>query len=307
MAGPGRNAPCPCGSGLKFKRCCDLGFTNEAARTAIRALGRAALERPEAESDRLWSSYYGPLGRAIGPARDDDDFFADWMYFDARDSGGERLVDIVLRSSRLSQGERTFLSMMRGTAWRLYEFAACPPPLVKLREILSGEEVLVNHKSLDPPTESTCLILARVIPRGASGWPELVGARFEFPGALRDELVSRLSSAIASFRTAHPQAAAEEAYKASALALHYLWSPVVRAPPALPGPNEALREAAELRLQNQYDGWIDRPLNDLEGQTPRVAVGVAVLRPRLVDTPSDSPNACWHALTVASPTSASEF
>lgn len=287
---------------MKFKRCCDLGFTRGDEQSAIRLLGRACTERPPAENDRLWDLYYGPLGRVYGPGRDDDAFFTDWLYFDARDSRGERLVDIVLRSHRLSQGERVFLNMVRGTAPRLYEFAPPVARRARLREILTGEECFVSQGSLDPPTDDTCLLLARVIPRGASGWPEVIGARFEFPGVLRAELVSRLKYAVDSFRETHPGASMIEAYKASALILRDRWSPIAHAPPpALPGPDEALREAAELRLQNQYDGWLDQPMDQLDGGTPRAAVKSAALRPRVVELLHELDRAYERALKLDEP------
>lgn len=243
-----------------------------------------------------------PLGRVSGPSRDDDDFFVDWAYFDARDSRGARLVDVLLRANRLSRGERTFLNMARGTAMRLYELAPAAPRLLKLREVLTGEEFFVNPEALDLSSPQARLVFARMIPSGVSGWPEFVGPRFEFPGALRDELVSRFKSAVDEYRAAHPQAPAIDAYKAASLVLRYRWCPVAYdPPPALPTPDEALREAAELRLQDQFTGWIDQPMDRLEGCSPRAAVESSALRPRVVALLHELDRAYERALEVDEP------
>jgi hypothetical protein len=48
MAIPGRNEPCACGSGKKYKHCC-LSKDEAAARTAAAAAAKAAVEQPPAE------------------------------------------------------------------------------------------------------------------------------------------------------------------------------------------------------------------------------------------------------------------
>lgn len=69
MRKPGRNDPCPCGSGLKFKRCCLTkreavpGYSREERGLGLARLARFA-ERvlsPEraAASEELWAKWPG--------------------------------------------------------------------------------------------------------------------------------------------------------------------------------------------------------------------------------------------------------
>ena len=87
MIAPGRNTPCLCGSGLKYKRCCAQGFTDDDLERAFQALGQliATWGNP---TERTWRFFYGPRGRSPGPGRTEDDIYLDWLYFDARNDEG---------------------------------------------------------------------------------------------------------------------------------------------------------------------------------------------------------------------------
>ena len=43
---PGRNSPCPCGSGLKYKRCCVQGYTRDDVAGAYEALAIVRKDAP---------------------------------------------------------------------------------------------------------------------------------------------------------------------------------------------------------------------------------------------------------------------
>ena len=260
------------------------------------------IEMPPAEADRLTALYYGPSGNGPGSHRGDDACFIDWLYFDARDSKGTSLVDVVLRSSRLSRGERAFLTMMRGTAMCLYELVRPAPGIIKLREVFSREELLMNEEFLALSSRDTGLVLARIAPDSTNGWPEIVGPLFEFPSTLRGELVSRLKTAVDAFRAAHPQSPVIEAHKLSPLILRYQWRPAPPEPqPVPPSPSEALREAAELRLHERYADWADQPLDKLDGRTPRAAAGTPLLRSRVVELLHELDRAYERALELDEP------
>ena len=85
MAKPGRNDPCPCGSGQKYKRCC-LAKDQEAERAALKAAAEArAAEAAEDERD-----FYGA----------DDDEEEDEL---TRDSNA--IIDLV-HEGKLDEAEK---------------------------------------------------------------------------------------------------------------------------------------------------------------------------------------------------------
>lgn len=301
MGGPGRNEPCPCGSGLKYKRCCELGFTTEDELAVSRALSRVMIESPPRELDTLERRFFGPIGR-YGASRNDLLRYTQWLYFDARASDGTRFADTILSTCPLKRGERSFLHMMRDTAMRLYQPVSLSRPLARLRDLLSGEEVSVNAAGLPTTFNRTKLLLARVIPRSTAGWPELADACVEFPGSARDELLTALRTGMDAFRAANPRAPASDADKLAPVILREKWAQMSNwsgAPPD--GQEAALRREAELRLQSQYVGWLDSPSDLLGGQSPRAAAADASQRPRVVELLRELDQKYEHALVTDAP------
>ena len=118
VAEPGRNTPCPCGSGLKYKRCCAQGFTDEDVERGLEALVRL-VGSWHGVDDIPWEAFYGPQGRPPGPKSIEDDVYLDWLYFDVRNNRGLRLVDLLLRTKELPRGIRAYAAAM-GRLHRAY-------------------------------------------------------------------------------------------------------------------------------------------------------------------------------------------
>lgn len=282
---PGRNDACPCGSGRKFKRCCQAGFSIEDQGSVLGKLAELLRALFGEGLDSLWDRYHGPGGRPSGPVQREDDAFCDWLYFDARDDSGVRMVDRLLRSATLTQGERAYASMMRRTAMRVYAVRSPPfSPRLDLRDIVSGAEVAVDAGDLAQVPDSSYLLAARILPCGPSGWPELHGVSFIFPGELRDELTQRLRAALAEFRATVRRADTTDLFKALAPTIHQRWNDLMYGLPVAPPVEDPKpREEAELRLQQMYEGWIEAPHPALGGLTPRAAVTSGEHRPRLIE------------------------
>ncbi|PCC73220.1 hypothetical protein NAEX_06308 [Nannocystis exedens] len=286
---------------MKYKRCCELGFTKADELAVIRALGRVTTESPPSELGALERRYFGALGR-YGASREDLRCYTNWIYFDARLSDGSTLADAVLHTYRLGRGERTFIHMMRGSAMRLHEILTLTPQVATLRDLLTGDRVTVNAETLPRETTRSALVLARIIPRGVSGWPELGGVRFLFPNTLRDELLSHLRRGIEAFRAAHPRASALEEFKLAPLILREVWvrsSGWMGAAPL--GPAATADDAAERRVQQRYQDWLDEASEHLNGVSPRVAAESTALCPRVVDLLRELDRAYEEALAHGRP------
>ena len=96
MAGPGRNDPCPCGSGKKFKHCCltraqaATGITprdrTEAFEALLKYSRREQFDTVIAEAAREWADM--PLAsasealQAILEFQTSAEAFFDWLFFD---------------------------------------------------------------------------------------------------------------------------------------------------------------------------------------------------------------------------------
>ena len=136
----GRNDPCPCGSGKKFKRCC-LGkdspasaFTRSERQAALGELFHFA-DRAEFDGEHavaqlaFWADRRERLGReGERTSRLDQSrgAYLEWFSFDFQLSSGRTLVELFLERhrARLRSGELRYLERMRPSHLRPYEVAA---------------------------------------------------------------------------------------------------------------------------------------------------------------------------------------
>ncbi len=268
---PGRNSPCPCGSGLKYKRCCVQGYTRDDVAGAYEALAQLA-GAWHGLAERVGPAFFGPRGRVPGARRTEDDILRDWLYFDVRDDRGARVVDLLLRREGLPRGVRAFAVEMRDSAVRLYEVSR-RGSWARLRDVLTG----ATWDAVDVE-KGVVLLAARLIACGDR--VGLQGPGMQFPAIMRTPLIGLIRDRFAELRRAGGVA---DEWKALAPILYQAWRSCIPTESSTPVAGLAEREAAELRLQAQYAGWLDAPTDRLGGVTPRVAAASAERLPRVVD------------------------
>jgi hypothetical protein len=185
---PGRNEPCPCGSGRKYKHCC-LNAT-EAADFRRRQL-RAAEGRlvPELLELSLNECGTGPVDAALeefflwngvpeGYEQTDEfsSFFVPWFVYTFvdghRDSDPlahaprEPLACLYLRrhAERLSPIEHAFLQSASGSALSFYAVTRTVPGReIALRDVLTGTDVVVREQSASGMVQAGALLFTRVL------------------------------------------------------------------------------------------------------------------------------------------------
>ena len=218
----GRNSPCPCGSGRKYKKCClgthgrSAGFAQLEWRSALEKLERFAEAREWEEDheeafDELWGACSVPEDEELGVVFDDvyDYFlFFDWPCL----SGDGLVVDSFLQSGpACSTGELNFLAQARESTLQLYEVTEVQPGAgLTLREVLGGKEVRVHERTASRTLHRWDLLAARVFPFGLSGQAELFGSVLPFPRARRERLVSKLRRWRDEFAELEPDATAHD-------------------------------------------------------------------------------------------------
>ena len=131
MTATGRNDPCPCGSGAKFKRCC-LGKTDAPPAAYSRDERAAALDRlarlaqrqefthvraaAEAEFWDPWTARRSPDDvRDAMELEESQVVFHEWFAFDYPLPGGSTLIELLLdrEADRLRTGEQRYLERLR--------------------------------------------------------------------------------------------------------------------------------------------------------------------------------------------------
>jgi hypothetical protein len=207
---PGRNDPCPCGSGLKYKRCC-LGKADAAGQHTQRdrlsvfaKLERFSEDVVGEEEEEAFDGFWGAQiddERADELDEDQDrmstDVFDMWFWFDRPLEDGRLVVDRLLAEDpSLAAGERRFLELARGTRMRLYDVIDARPGVsLTLQDVRDETRVTVQEKMGSRQLKRADLVAARIIRTGVSGQPEIEAGLLPMSHFHRQALVSQLSSA----------------------------------------------------------------------------------------------------------------
>ncbi len=241
---PGRNDPCPCGSGLKYKRCClnraqtVTLFTQQdrfaAFATIERFVSRYLEKQKDAAMDEFWDAqpdFEDELNEYQNGVS--NDVFDMWFWFDRPLPDGGLVVDRLLRDDPpLSAGERRFLELIRGTCVRLYEVTDVHPGVsLTLRDVVGGGEVTVSEERGSRQLRRSDLLAARVISPGASGQPEMDAGLVPISGLLRKSVVSQLLELRADFRRRNQRTGDDAFFKQMPPFFHAAWLTSVFDPP----------------------------------------------------------------------------
>lgn len=241
MASIGRNDPCPCGSGLKFKRCCLNKGVNKAqsyspaerdgalaklmrfsARDEFKEAHRAALEtfwsdsllkEPDEELARVMDSEQANLA------------YHSWFVFDFDLGEGWTALDLFLEreGKRLSSGERAFLEGMRGSHLRLYEVLEVKTDQgFELRDLWDDRRLWVRERLGTRQIAQWDVIAGRlgVAGDGATVFEVLP---YVFSAADKEDLVMGLKKSYRLFTRERPGASLIEFFRSMAPVFHQIW------------------------------------------------------------------------------------
>ncbi len=240
MTGIGRNAPCPCGSGRKFKKCClekagaaARPFTSGDRQNALAGLTRFA-DRLEFEEDHevaeaaFWAGYLDglPEEEAEEVIEESEYAYATWFFFDLPlEEHGRTLVDVFLEREgpRLAGGEREYLARMHATHLRLYEVVEVTPEEgLELVDLWTNERVWVRERRATRQLVRWDLIAARVMPE-PEGDRVIDGAPYLYPAIEREKILKDLRRAHRAFTRRFPEADLAAFFKHAAVVFHHLW------------------------------------------------------------------------------------
>jgi len=184
---PGRNDPCPCGSGRKYKQCCGKPRvdTLELAASVVRGVQDAVEPRVvrftrdafgEEALDLAWKAF-SLNRRDIDRDGPESQLFLPWFLYDwlplSRDPGGSAAIasrtpaDAFLaeRGSRLAVVDRRFLEAVARTPMSFHDVLHCEPGRsIRLRDVLLETEHTVFEKSGSDTIGAGDILYARVVP-----------------------------------------------------------------------------------------------------------------------------------------------
>jgi len=249
MSAPGRNDPCRCGSGRKYKQCCLLKVAQAASASqylpaervsaidAVRDLvsqARFTSDVEAAEAAFIACMDAVPGSEDPGVVEDSGPFFQAWLMFDFELRPGRTAVDLCLdrQPSRLRSGERRYLELVREATLRPYEVAAVRPGEgLDLVDLWTGDRVQVLERAASETIVPWMILGARIMP-GEDGVPVIEGPIYPYPQTLREPMLKELKREHRRLSRVTPNIGEGEFFRATALPFHTLWLAHVRVPPA---------------------------------------------------------------------------
>jgi uncharacterized protein (DUF2384 family) len=185
---PGRNAPCPCGSGRKYKHCClkandasdfvwrqvraaEGRLVPELLRQALKEFG-APFIAAALEEFFLWEG----VPEDYDHTEEFSSFFVPWFVYEFVDDPDdpERIANAPVESlaalhlrrhgDRLSQTERAFLTSASASPLTFYAVTnVVPDREIGLHDVLSGRDVVVRERNATQTVQAGALLFTRVV------------------------------------------------------------------------------------------------------------------------------------------------
>ena len=247
MSLPPRNAPCPCGSGRKYKHCCMpkvrtlalAAYSRRERADAFRKIEQFAM-RDEFADDRRFADilfWAGRLDVAEESQRrtlesDDSAYaaFVNWFTFDldlnvVNDDAHGTITDRFLasRGHTLTTGERTLVERMHASSLRLYEVRDVRlDEGLLLHDLWTGEALDVSERLGTHQIARWDLLGARVI-EGETGRPVIDGTPYLYPLAAREAIMAEFKRHHARFTKEVGVDDPTGFFKRHGMVFHHLW------------------------------------------------------------------------------------
>ena len=249
MSVVGRNDPCPCGSGLKFKKCClnksetaALAYRPEERDSALAKLVRfAARDEFKEEHEEALELFWGdrlleePDEQldAVLKSESVNVAYHSWFAYDFELSDGLTVLELFLdrEAKRLSGGELSYLQGMLGRHSRLYEVLEVKLDQgLELRDLWDDRRLYVRERSATRQLVAWDLVVGRI---GLSGDRALVFETLThlFPASTKDELLNDLRSAHRAFTRRYAEKSTTDCCRGVTPSLHQWWLERVAMPP----------------------------------------------------------------------------
>jgi SEC-C motif len=239
MSGIGRNDPCPCGSGRKYKKCCLAAsasapgaYTKAESQSAWAALG-AFTSRAEFAGDRAVAeaSFFAPLAQGApdelrrGLIAESQLFFEGWFLCDFLFQGGRTAADLFLEreGARLRSGERRYLERARLAHLRPYEVVGIKPgERLDLLDLWTGQRLEVEERLGSQQLAQWDVLAARIL-LGAGDRPVIDGAAYAYPVDARGDILKELRRGYRKHKRATPSIDLATFFKRMGRVFYLLW------------------------------------------------------------------------------------
>lgn len=242
----GRNDPCPCGSGKKYKKCCLAGTFVQAGKeeTIRKRLVDNLLEFYNKqhrdtieEAHQIFWDDFAPRDHLDGHALDIayQNFF-EWITFDfiIDPDANKTLIDLYMEhNKRLTQDEHTVLTKMKNSVISLYEVQEVfPEKGLLLKDLLMGGEYDVKEKSATRGLKRWDIFATRLLM--IDGQYIMSGSAFPYHIQFKPRILDDIMQEYEDYRAEFPDGTMDMFLKESGDLFNFHWYHPIQNPPPLP-------------------------------------------------------------------------
>ena len=242
MTAPGRNDPCPCGSGKKFKHCHlvraqpSTGITPQDRSAAFDALlrysGRDEFMEVVEDATLMWAGEdiedLGDVDDALDSILEFDtsrDTFFDWLFFDLPLDDRRSLSEHFLERRGRSLHPRVddYIRLMQSTHLHPYQVReARPGEGLRLRDLWTKAEINVTERTASHQLVVWDVLVARVHTHG-DGTAQLEGSSLLLPASVASMLIKALKVEHRRLVRKRPDLATADFFKMVGPVFHLFW------------------------------------------------------------------------------------
>ncbi len=294
---PGRNDPCTCGSGKKYKKCClSLTYTAKGKEDSIRErLVQDLLDFFRINCDDSFDDAYHEFWEDFNPEEQLSEFtlpmgdinFWEWIVHDylIYDENEKSLIDLFIeRSKKLSLDEHRVLTMMKHSIISLYEVQEVfPGKGLILKDLLLGGEYDVSEKAATEGLRKWDVYATRLM--RIDGQYIMSGSVYPYRLNKKEDILWDIRSEFDDYRIDYPDAALDEFLKENSWLFNFYWYDNIQNPMGavkeLKKPNEKHEDELPIEVRQQfynefmnkhYEKWMTDKIPALDGKTPVQAV-----------------------------------
>jgi len=237
----GRNDPCHCGSGKKYKKCCLIKtYTEVGKEDSVRArlvqdllefFNKNYLDTLEDAELLFWDDFI-PEEHLEGIALDiANQNFWEWLVFDHMiDVDNDKtLIDLYMENRKLALDKHKVLTMMKNSVISLYEVQEVfPEKGLLLKDLLIGGEYDVREKSATRSVRKWDLFAARLFL--VDGQYIMSGSVYPYHIKNKEEILDDIHAEFEDYKEEYPDASMDDFLKMNSENFNFYWYDLIQNP-----------------------------------------------------------------------------
>jgi hypothetical protein len=237
----GRNDPCPCGSGKKYKKCClSKTYTEVGKEDSIRErlvqdlfgfFKKNYQDRLEDAEFLFWDEFV-PEKHLEGIALDIAfQNFWEWIVFDylIDEDNNKTLIDLYMENRKLSLDEHKVLIMMKNSVISVYEVQEVfPEEGLLLKDLLMGGEYDVREKLATRSVGKWDIFAARLLL--VDGSHIMSGSVYPYHLKQKERILDDIHAEFEDYKMDYPDALMDDFLKYNSENFNFYWYDIILNP-----------------------------------------------------------------------------